>query len=140
MFTPKYMPSMALINYEVGERLTLTGICNTNTYYNNENGYGVYNFETEDLGVFKIKGSFIPELIEGQTYQLVGEIVSYKGERQLKIAQYIPVKPVNKKGVISYLKTLYGLKTKAELIYNTFGDNCIDILLKDPMLVASEIK
>jgi len=140
MFIPKYMPSMALIKYEVGKKVTLTGICNTNTYYNDENGYGVYNFETEDLGVFKIKGSFIPELIEGQTYQLQGDIVSYKGERQLKVAQYVPVKPVNKKGIISYLQTLYGLKSKAELIYDTFGDGCIDILLKDPMLVASTIK
>lgn len=140
MFTQKYIPSMALIKYEVGEKLILTGICNTNTYYNNENGYGIYNFETEDLGMFKIKGAFIPELIEGQTYQLEGEIVSYKGEKQLKVAKYLPVKPVNKKGIISYLQTLYGLKSKAELIYDTFGDKCIDILLKDPMLVASTIK
>ena len=47
---------------------------------------------------------------------------------------------MNKKGIIAYLQTLYGLKSKAEDIYATFGDDSINVLLKDPMKVAKSVK
>ena len=85
MFFPTFTPSTTLNKYEDGEFLNLNGICRANIYYTEETGYGVYYFESVDEEKFKIQGTFTPELIEGQTYQLKGKIITYKGEKQLRV-------------------------------------------------------
>lgn len=140
MFFPTYTPSTALNKYEDGENLEFNGICRANVFYTDETGYGVYHFETVDEEKFKIQGIFTPELIEGQTYKMQGKVITYKGEKQLRVKEASPIKPLNKKGIIAYLQTLYGLKSKAEVIYDTFGDDSINVLMKDPMLVAKSVK
>ena len=140
MFFPTFTPSTTLNKYNDGDFLKVNGICRANIYYTEETGYGVYHFESVDEEKFKIQGTFMPELIEGQTYQLKGKVIIYKGEKQLRVNEFVPIKPLNKKGIIAYLQTLYGLKSKAEDIYTTFGDDSINILLKDPMKVAKSVK
>lgn len=102
--------------------------------------FGIYNIEDVNGNRMVIKGSFATSLIIGQTYEFVGIITEFRFERQLSVRDYYPCRPVNKRGIISYLKTLYGLKSKAELIYDVFGENSIDILMNEPMLVANSIK
>lgn len=137
---PTYFKHNALENMSVGEKITIKGICNNTVIYIEESSFGVFNFETENMDYFKIQGTFTDELVSGLTYQMNGKVVEYKGEKQLRVYDIITSKPVNKKGIISYLKTLYGLKSKAEIIYDVFGDDCIDILIKTPMVVCQSIK
>ena len=136
--------SKTMLNkYKEGEKIELEGICKSVVFKSEESDYGVYNFETisEDSDVrFKVQGSFTNGLIEGQSYKLKGKVINYKGEKQLRIFEYFISKPINKKGIISYLQTLHGLKKKAELIYDEFGDECINILLKDPFKISNKIK
>lgn len=140
MFYPSYTPSTALNKYNDGEFLNINGICRANIYHTEETSYGVYHFETSDDEKFKIQGSFSPELIEGQSYQIKGVVITYKGEKQLRVKEVTVIKPSSKKGIISYLQTLYGLKSKADDIYDMFGEDSINILLKDPMKVAKSVK
>lgn len=132
--------SKALNKYKVGELVTISGICRGNLYQAEDSAFGIYYFENSDEEKFKIKGNFTPELIDGQSYTIKGHVVEFKGEMQLNVKEATLIKPSSKKGIIAYLQTLYGLKSKAELIYDTFGDNSINVLLKDPMQVAKSIK
>lgn len=134
----------ALSKYSNGDKVELLGICKSNLFESEDNDYAVYNFELEEgdnyYKDFKVQGSFQTKLINGQTYKLSGKVINYKGENQCRVYQYFLIKPVNKKGIIAYLQTLQGLKKKAELIYDEFGDDCINILLKEPLKVANSIK
>lgn len=108
--------------------------------FNEKNGFGIYVVEDTDENEFSIKGNFIAPLVLGQTYFIDGYISHYKGENQISVNTYYNVKPVNKKGIIAYLQTLKGLKTKAEWIYNVFGDESIEVLMKNPEEVARKVK
>lgn len=116
-------------------------------FFKSDNGFGIYkcydaNDDTENT--FTIKGNFISELIIGQTYEIEGKICTntYLGidEKQININKIHVIKPVNKKGIISYLQTLKGLKSKANLIYDVYKEDSIEILIKDPLEVVKRIK
>lgn len=110
--------------------------------YKEDTGYGVYECEPEDKddGEFKIAGTFLKPLTIGQTYEIHGKIVVYKGEKQINVDVIKNVKPVTEKSVISYLKTLKGLDMRAEMIYEMFGLESLDVLIADPIKIAKEIK
>lgn len=108
--------------------------------YKEDSGFGVYTVEDENANTFCIRGTFISPLVIGQTYGLDGLICQYKGEKQINVQNIQNVKPINKKGIISYLQTLKGLKTRAFLIYDKFGAKSIEALMEDPLAVASSIK
>lgn len=138
----EYWSSMrdGLDKYEVGTEIIKMGICRNALFINEESGYGVFNFEDEDEEHFCIQGNFGDAMVSGGTYLLRGNVVSYRGEKQLKVTKFKMETPSSKKGIISYLQTLNGLKTRAEDIYSKFGKNSIEILLNDPMQIANEIK
>jgi len=108
--------------------------------FSEETGFGIYSVEDPDENSFSIKGTLVAPLVLGQTYQVEGYIAEYRGEKQIQIQVIRNVKPVNKKGIVAYLQTLKGLKSKAELIYEVFGDKSIDVLMKDPMEVSRQVK
>ena len=124
----------------LNSQITKTVIPVAEITYIDSTGFGVYVVEDEEENKFNIKGVFVSPLILGQTYSAKGKITAYKGEKQIQVDTIKNVRPVNKRGIIAYLQTLKGLKSKAELIYEEFGDKCIDVLIKDPMLVAKSIK
>lgn len=114
--------------------------------YLEESGFGAY--VCEDTVVSKgeifpdemnISGEFVAPLILGQTYHVEGTIREYRGENQIKVQKIWNVRPVGKRGTIAYLQTLKGLKKKAELIYEEFGDESIKMLIESPMIVASRV-
>lgn len=83
------------------------------------------------------KGAIHAELVIGQTYQMKGVLTEYNYELQLKIAEFIPIKPVGKRAVLSYLQTLDGVKeSRANLLYTEFGEAVIDVILTQPERVA----
>lgn len=132
--------SVALDKYKPGTELSEKVICKSEVVYLDDSAFGVYNVEDEEGNSFKIQGVFHGGLRENATYKVKGKVVTYKGESQLKIVEFAPCKPVTKKGIIAYLKTLHGLKNKADLIYDEFGDECIEVLIKNPMEVSEKIK
>lgn len=111
--------------------------------YNDSNGYGAYSVTDnfDENCVFNISGIFVKPLVVGQTYLVKGYISEYRKQKQLKVNKVIISRPQTKKGIITYLKTLDKIGEKrAELIYNTFGVESIDILMKNPDRVVKEIK
>lgn len=133
------MKQNVLEGYKNNEYVTKTAIPTFQIMFKEDSGFGIYTCEDENEKQFSIKGSFVSELVIGQTYQLEGYVKTYKGEKQLNVNKVRNVKPVNKKGIIAYLQTLKGLKSKAELIYEEFGAKSIEILMEDPMQVAKKI-
>lgn len=128
--------------YKEYEIIEVVGICKSLIYETSESNYKMFLFEGNDTEneTFVIKGGFESGLTIGQTYKVKGKIVVYKSEKQLQVINYFPIIPINKKGIIAYLQSLYGLKSKAELIYDEFGDKSIDLLLQNPMIVANKVK
>jgi exodeoxyribonuclease V alpha subunit len=128
-----------LESYKNNEKITKTAIPTFQIMFREDSGFGIYICEDENEKQFSIKGTFISELVIGQTYSIEGNVTTYKGEKQIFVSKVKNVKPINKKGIIAYLQTLKGLKSKAELIYEEFGEKSIDILMEDPMQVAKAI-
>lgn len=137
---PENIKQNALEAYKNNEKVTKTVIPTFQVLFKEDTGFGIYICEDEEERTLTIKGTFISELIIGQTYLAEGKVTTYKGEKQLTVSNIRNVKPVNKRGIIAYLQTLKGLKSKAELIYEKFGAKSIDILMEDPMKVAESIK
>ncbi|MDF2879639.1 MAG: hypothetical protein K0R54_196 [Clostridiaceae bacterium] len=131
--------SNILDTHTLNTKVTKTIIPTFEITYMESSGFGAYIVEDENENTFSVKGTFISELIIGQTYSVEGTICVYKGERQINVSTIRNVKPVNKKGIIAYLQTLRGLKSKASLIYDKFGDKSIQILIDNPMLVSETV-
>lgn len=111
--------------------------------YIEDSGFGAYSCEDEVENQFTIKGTFMQPLVIGQTYLAEGKVSSYDSkygpEKQLTVEKIRNTKPMNEKGIISYLQTLKGLKTRAYDIYEIYGDKSIDILMENPMDVANTV-
>ena len=111
--------------------------------YNDTNGYGAYSVTDnfDENSVFNISGIFVKPLVVGQTYLIKGSVCEYRKQKQLKVNKVIISRPQTKKGIITYLRTLDKIGEKrAELIFNTFGVESIDVLMKNPERVVKEIK
>lgn len=122
-----------LDKYELDTLINIEGICKHNIYISNDYTYGIYIFEDSAGNEFTVLSN-TTSLIRGQSYFLHGKVVynsKYK-KRDFKLYDFIPYKPNTKKGIISFIETIPGLQSKAELIYNTFGDKTIDIILNSP--------
>ena len=111
--------------------------------YNESNGYGAYavSDNLDDTSYFNISGIFVKPLVVGQTYLVKGTVSEYRKQKQLKVNKVVISRPQTKKGIITYLKTLDKIGDKrAETIYNTFGIESIDVLMKNPDRVVKELK
>lgn len=139
-----------LDNIEDGTVIAKTITVVAEKMYNEENGFGIYNCSDDESSIddtfyrFCIKGTFVSQLIVGQSYKIEGKVGSYTNdiytEKQVSIINIKATRPVNKKGIIAYLKNLKGLKNKANLIYDKYGENSIDMIIDNPEEVAKSIK
>ena len=125
--------------YEMGTLVTKVMIPQFEIYFNDDKHFGIYSVIDEDDQAFSVKGTFVERLVVGQTYQIEGEVVGYKDEKQLSSIRTYQIKPVNTDGIIAYLQTLKGLKNRAYDIVELFGDESIDILIETPEKVAEAI-
>ncbi|MDF2879647.1 MAG: hypothetical protein K0R54_204 [Clostridiaceae bacterium] len=131
----------SLDDYKINSQITKKVIPNAQLVYKEDSGYGVYDCQDEEKNDIKVSGVFLNPLTVGQTYEVMGKVISYRGERQLQSEVVKNVRPVNMTGIVSYLKTLRGIdEIKANLIYEIFGDQSLDVLSTNPMKVANEIK
>ena len=104
-----------------------------------ESGWSIYSVTNKKGFEFRVKGTFVVGLNINHEYKIRGVISNFKNTNDVKIQEIAPIRPKSKKAIISYLKTLKGLKTKAESIYEAFGDDSINILLNNPQRVADTI-
>ena len=124
-----------LEKYEINEEITTEGICGEFIFSAEDSDYSVVYFEDNDEDVFKMQGD-LKTMETGQYYKIEGRVIRYRGEKQLRVKSFLIAKPKNKKGIITYLQTLPGLKTKADLLYDKFGDDCLDMVTEHPEEVA----
>lgn len=120
-----------LIEYKDGEKLVKKGICKSSAYISDKDEFAIFHFEDDEGNCFKVKGN-IKEMKVGNSYTIEGYVRSFNGEKQLSLISYLECKPCTKKAIISYLQTLPGLNAKADLIFDKFGMDSIDILEKHP--------
>lgn len=104
-----------------------------------DSGFGIYGAEDENGESFTLTGSFSPFLSAGSTYAVKGKVNEYKSEKKVMGFVAYPTKPQTKAGILAYLRTLKGLKTRADLLYETYGNNVIDMLLNNPEEVVKSI-
>ncbi|MFJ8528585.1 helix-hairpin-helix domain-containing protein [Bacillus sp. NPDC094106] len=133
-------PKSALEDFEIDDEITIVTLPLEEIYGDSESGYRVYSCQSEEGLYFKMNGNFIMPLNPNIHYQVNGNIIFYKGEKQVKMKRVSPIKPIGKRGIIRYLRTLKGLKNRAEEIYTVFGDKSIDVLMETPEEVVSRIK
>lgn len=127
----------ALDNYDEGISLNLEFIPIKETSYKQNNGFGSYICEIANAGdnppIFSAKGTFVRPLDLGQTYSGKGEINSWRGTKQFKIDEVKKVMPKGKRGIISFLKSLNGMTYQADMIYDEYGENSLNIIKNSPM-------
>ena len=138
LMVDKKEEDMALEGYEEGDTATVKFVPSKEISYKYDTGYGVYHSEMitskedELPDTFKINGSFITPLDIGQSYEATGEVTIYRGKKQLKIKTIKKITPTNKRGIISFLKTLKGLGSLAEIIYDEFEEKSLDVIRNNP--------
>lgn len=128
---------MSIQHLQVGKRVQLEVVPIFQIYH--DNGYGIYNCEVDELHQLVIKGNFPIPLHLNQVYTIDGKVVAHKSDKQIDVLSYESSKPKGAHKVINYLQQLNGLKKRAELIYQHFGDQSIEVLKKHPERV-SQIK
>ncbi|MDU5912752.1 MAG: ATP-dependent RecD-like DNA helicase [Anaerococcus vaginalis] len=115
------------------------GIIKSIIYRNEENGYTVLSLETSDSPITCT--GIMPFFNENDQIILEGELIYHdKYGEQINVENARIKKPSGKKAIISYLSSgnidSIGKKT-AELIYEKFGDQSIDIVFNDPRKLLS---
>ena len=116
----------ALEDYNEGDEVTLIYIPIREITYKDNSGFGVYYCENnDDVDVpptFIMCGTFTDHLDLGQTYKSDGTITLRQGARQLSINNITKITPVTKHGIISFMRSLDGMRFQADLIYDKFDD------------------
>lgn len=138
-FMKKEKVDNPLEDFSIKQQLELKGTILAELFFSEESGFGIYSLET-DIGEVKLKGTFVHELEIGSSYLFGGYVAEYNKEKQLQVLHYKPITPYSKRGVIAYLSTLKGLKkTRANNIYQMYGNDSIEILLTDPIRISKNI-
>lgn len=126
-----------LDDYADGTKLIKKGICKKLIYAAPDDGlFAIYIFEDEDDNEYKIKGN-IKEMNIGSSYSVEGTVRTYNGEKQLSIYTFLECRPCNKNAIIAYLQTLPGLNSKAEVIFDHFGMDSVEVLEHHPEQLAT---
>lgn len=109
-------------------------------YRNNDTGYSIYNVENTENRWLKISGYFPTELRYDSFYSVEGIVKEGKYGRILQVEQYKSALPQSEDGILTVLRTLPRLDTKAYQLYQQLGDNVLELILNDPEQVARRVK
>ena len=124
------------------EKLTITGVVAEIIYYNEDNGYTVFELHADDGDEFTATG-YTANLCEGEQIAITGNWINHPeyGE-QFKIEYYKSLLPTKAQDILRYLSSgvVKGIRAAtAKKLVNAFGEETLVIMLKDPMRLA-EIK
>lgn len=109
-------------------------------FRNEETGYSVYEVEGSDHRWFKINGYFPTELRADSYYTVDGVVKDGKYGRILQVLEYRSALPRDEDGIITVLRTLPRLDTRAPAIYKVLGPDSLDLILENPQEVAARVK
>ena len=123
------------VNQKIKRKVTVYG----EVFFDEEASYGAYVCIEDKKKTFTISGDIPFALQEGQSYLIEGAVTLYKNSKQIKLDSIKIEKPTTPEGVIVFLQSLKGLKKRAELLYDTYGLEVVDILMNDPERIANEI-
>jgi exodeoxyribonuclease V alpha subunit len=134
----------ALDDYNENDEVCLIYIPIKEITYKDSNGFGIYqceNNDDEDLPpTFVMCGTFTDHLDIGQTYKSDGTITLRQGTKQLNISNITKVMPTTKHGIISFMRSLDGMRFQADLIYDKFGERSLDVIKETPDEILKIIK
>lgn len=115
--------------------IKLSGSVEHVIYANEENGYMVCDFGTDDDDLITITGT-MPYVGEGDSLIVYGEWKhNAKYGRQFSVSQYERYMPANASAILRYLSSgaIKGIGKKTALkIVEEFGDNTLDVLENHP--------
>ena len=117
---------------------TITGVVEEITFQNDQNGFTVLDFSTEDE-LFTAVG-VMPGITAGETVSLTGNFVMHPTfGRQLKVTAFTRTLPETSEQIIKYLSSgvIRGIgPKKALLIVETFGTDTLNIIENEPERLA----
>lgn len=121
------------------EQTTLSGLVDNITYRNDENGYCVFDLETESELVTVV--GYIPQLCAGETITVKGEFIVHPsyGE-QFRADLFERSAPATEGAILRYLSSgaIKGIgPVTAAAIVEQFGDRTLEIIETQPMRLAS---
>lgn len=115
------------------------------TIFANET-FTIASFSDDAYEEFTVLGDIPFELKQGRKYRVSGiveeQFNKFHNEmvRQLKMTGIALLPPKGEVGIIMYLQSLKGLKTRSYKLYEQFKDETLSVMKKDPERVAREIK
>lgn len=116
------------------EKITLEGVIEDIIYYNEENGYLIATFGTDEELV-SIKGS-LPFVQEGDRLRIVGEVDLHPVYGEQIVIRYAEhLKPTEREDILKYLSSgvITGIgPATAELIVQAFETKALEVLEKTP--------
>ena len=117
---------------------TITGVVEEITFQNDQNGFTVLDFSTEDE-LFTAVG-VMPGITAGETVSLTGNFVMHPTfGRQLKVTAFTRALPETSEQIIKYLSSgvIRGIgPKKALLIVETFGTDTLNVIENEPERLA----
>lgn len=138
-FANEIVGDSILSQYKKGEKITITARINRSCFENRDTGFYIYECETSDYHRFTVLGTFIAPLVLDNFYEFTGK-VNKKEDWQLQIISCKSVMPTNKEDIITVLRTLNGLDTKAYAVYDILGNTALSDIRDSPEIVASKIR
>lgn len=109
-------------------------------YHNSETGFAVYSVEDTNHHWFRINGYFPTPVKLDAFYTVDGVVKDGKYGRVLQVLDYRSAFPQDPDGIVTVLRTLPGLDTRAPMVFETLGDNALNLILEDPDSVAGRLK
>lgn len=126
----------ALETYKEGDEISLIYIPTKEITYKDVNGFGAYvcenNDDEENPPTFIVCGSFSRALDIGHTYKSNGTVSIRNGSLQFRIKNIDKIVPETKHGILSFLRSLSGMQYRADVIYDRFGNNSLNVIKKQP--------
>ena len=118
---------------------SLSGMVETVIYFNEDNGYAICEFGTDDDELVTIVGT-LPYVNEGDTLTVFGKWVhNAKYGRQFKVEQFEKKLPADAGAILRYLSSgaVKGIGPKtAKKIVDQFGEDSFDIIENHPNWLA----
>lgn len=108
-------------------------------YQKPDTGFGIYGIENEDFRRIKVVGVFASKINYDLYYEFTGKSVKKSGEWQLEVSSYKQTFPTSPAGIMGVLKTLSGLNTQANIVYNVLGKDSLRLIHDNPKEVADRL-
>jgi len=105
-----------------------------------DDGYSVYDVEDSNYRWFKINGYFPAPLKLDAFYTLDGVVKKGKYGRVLQVLDYRSALPEEENAIITVLRTLPRLDTRAPQVYQALGPKTLELILESPEEVARQVK